>query len=149
LVDVGSSSQPQKKPGVLHSSAVLLVLVVLGLAWVVDVGSAQPHHPGVSQVVLDVCVLVGVWGCVVVCCKVVVVLSRQPNQPGVLHVDVELVVVVLVLVTVPDEVVVSSRHPHHPGVLQVSVRVLERVEVVVAVVLSLLCPSTSFHNGQS
>ena len=79
-----------------------------------------------------------------------VVLSRQPNHPGVLHVDVELVVVVmLVLVAVPEVEVVSSKQPHQPGVLQVSVRVLVRVDVDVAVVLWLLLPSTSFHSGQS
>lgn len=53
---------------------------------------------------------------------VVVVGSLQPNQPGVLQVEVELATdveeVVMVLV------VVLSRHPHHPGVLQVDVRVL-------------------------
>jgi len=45
---------------------------------------------------------------------VVVVSSLHPNQPGVLQVDVD-VVVVLVLVVV-EVVVVSSKHPHHPGV---------------------------------
>lgn len=49
---------------------------------------------------------------------VVVVSSLQPNQPGVLHVEVEVdVVVVVVAVVVAGEVVlVSSRQPHHPGV---------------------------------
>lgn len=54
---------------------------------------------------------------VVVRCEdvdVVVVSSKQPNQPGVLHVAVEVELVV---------VVVLSRQPHQPGVLQVSVRV--------------------------
>ncbi len=51
----------------------------------------------------------------------VVVGSLQPNQPGVLQVEVVL------LVEVEDEVVavlVLSRQPHHPGVWQVEVRVL-------------------------
>lgn len=70
----------------------------------------------------------------------VVVLSLQPNQPGVLHVEV---VVVGALVAVPlVEVVVSSRHPHHPGVLHVSVLVRIFVDdvfdVVVLVVVSEL-----------
>lgn len=145
-VDVGSSSQPQKRPGVLHSpelceNAELLVEVV------VVVGSLQPHQPGVAHSV-DVLavVLTGVEINVVVC---VVVSSLQPNQPGVLQVDVVVVVVVLVLVVVPDVVVVSSRHPHHPGVAHVSVRVFVRVDTDVAVVLWLLLPSTSFHDGQS
>jgi hypothetical protein len=44
--------------------------------------------------------------------------SLQPNHPGVLQVDVEdvVVVVVLLLVCVPELVVLSSKHPHHPGV---------------------------------
>jgi hypothetical protein len=50
--------------------------------------------------------------------------SLQPNQPGVLHVDVE---VVGLLCEVEEDVmvpvVVSSRQPHHPGVLHVSVLV--------------------------
>jgi len=52
---------------------------------------------------------------------VVVVGSLHPNQPGVLHVEVELVTEVkeeLLLV-----VVALSRQPHQPGVLQVEVRV--------------------------
>lgn len=58
-------------------------------------------------------------------------LSLQPNQPGVLHVDVDDVVVVLVVV-VAALVVDSSRQPHQPGVLQVSVRVrVLRVRVLV------------------
>lgn len=52
---------------------------------------------------------------------VVVVGSLHPNQPGVLQVEVVL------LMEVGDEVatvVVLSRQPHHPGVWQVEVRVL-------------------------
>lgn len=74
---------------------------------------------------------------------VVLVGSRQPNQPGSRH---ELVVVDVVgsavVVSVgagvgvrPDEVavvvVVGSLHPNHPGVLQVEVEVVEGSEVVV------------------
>jgi hypothetical protein len=57
---------------------------------------------------------------------VVVVGSLHPNQPGVLHVEVEVVEEVKVGLVVP---VVLSRHPHQPGVLQVEVRV--RVVVLV------------------
>lgn len=59
--------------------------------------------------------------------------SLQPNQPGVLHVDVEDVDVDFELVVVEPDVVDSSRQPHHPGVLHVSVlvRVLILVEVMV------------------
>lgn len=54
------------------------------------------------------------------------VLSLQPNHPGVSQ-----VVDVMIVVDVVDgpEVVLSSRHPHHPGVLHVSV--LVKVEVAV------------------
>lgn len=60
--------------------------------------------------------------------------SRQPNQPGVLHVDVEEeeVDVLVVLVFLPL-VVVSSRHPHQPGVLHVSVRVRVDLDIEVDV----------------
>lgn len=88
-----------------------------------------------------------------------VVLSLQPNQPGVLHVlvlDAEVGVMMgsvdVVVVVVAEAIVeVLSRHPHQPGVLQVSVLVLVRdvgaaVEVVVVVVL---VPSPNFHRKQS
>lgn len=60
-------------------------------------------------------------------------LSLQPNQPGVLQVDVdEVEVVFTVVVALP--VVDSSRQPHQPGVLHVSVRVrVLRVRVEVDV----------------
>jgi hypothetical protein len=77
---------------------------------------------------------------------VVVVSSLHPNQPGVLHVEV-VVVEVLVLVDVSD--VVSSRHPHQPGVLQVDVRVCILVEDVDVVLALLLLPMVSFQRGQS
>jgi hypothetical protein len=49
--------------------------------------------------------------------------SKHPNHPGVLQVEVDdLLVVVVVVVSVLE--VDSSRQPHHPGVLQVSVLVL-------------------------
>ena len=57
---------------------------------------------------------------------VVVVGSLQPNQPGVLHVELEVLDVLVVDVVVV--VVVSSRQPHHPGVWQVVVRVLVEVK---------------------
>lgn len=60
-------------------------------------------------------------------------LSLQPNHPGVLQVDVE-VVEVFVVVVVALSVVDSSKQPHQPGVLQVSVRVrVLRVSVEVDV----------------
>jgi len=55
--------------------------------------------------------------------------SLQPNQPGVLQVEVDVVVVDDDVVVVGPPVVLSSKQPHHPGVLQVSVRVLVDVEV--------------------
>lgn len=76
--------------------------------------------------------------------SVVVVGSLQPNQPGVLHVVVEVVVAV--------SVVLSSRHPHHPGVLQVDVLValVELVEVAVeVVVISEPLLRKNFHSSQS
>ena len=82
---------------------------------------------------------------------VIVVLSLQPNQPGVKQVVV-VVVRTSVDVLVPVVVVVSSKHPHQPllyvrntknsqsacvvetyGVLQVSVRVRLLVDVAVEV----------------
>jgi hypothetical protein len=96
-------------------------------------------HDEVEVGVDDVVVTVGAGAGVVVIVMVVevVVSSRQPNQPGVLHVDVDDVVVMVVLLC--DLVVDSSRHPHHPGVLQVSVLVrLDLVDVDVAVGFELL-----------
>lgn len=145
-VVVVSSLQPQIFPGVSQEVVddVEVVVVV-----VVVVGSLQPQNfPGVSQVVVDVgtdsvgevtgglvVVVVVVW-LVVVVDTVVVVLSLQPNQPGVLQVEVEEELLVVVVVTSPVVVVVSSRQPHQPGVLHVSVRVrvvvvLDGFEVVV------------------
>ena len=57
--------------------------------------------------------------------------SLQPNQPGVLHVDVDVDEVDVDFDVVDPVVVVSSRQPHHPGVLHVSVRV--RVLILVEV----------------
>ena len=74
---------------------------------------------------------------VIVMVVVEVVSSLQPNQPGVLHIEVDDVVVIVVLLCAL--VVDSSRHPHHPGVLHVSVRVrLDLVDVDVAVGFELL-----------
>jgi hypothetical protein len=112
-----------------------------------DVSSLQPNQPGVSHVV-DVKVVRGtvvrgaVLGGTVVRCveggvdvsegeitvglvdviSVVTVLSLQPNQPGVSHVVVA-VVLVVVGVSVLVAVVVSSKQPHHPGVSQAAVLV--------------------------
>jgi len=61
--------------------------------------------------------------------------SLQPNQPGVLQVDDDLVVVDVV---VESEVVVSSRQPHQPGVLHVEVRVVFVVKSEVVVVVALV-----------
>jgi hypothetical protein len=143
---VVSSLQPQKKPGVWHSTEV-------GEGVTGDVGSLQPHHPGVLQVVEEfedvVDVRVGIETEVLILAEEVVFSSLHPNHPGVLQVDVE-VVVVEVLVAVPVVVVVSSRHPHQPGVWHVDVRVLVFVEVDGGDgVVLLLLPVTSFHKGQS
>ena len=85
---------------------------------------------------------------------VVVTSSLQPNHPGVLHVDVE-VVDTDVEVAVPVVVSSSSRQPHHPGVLQVSVlvrvlvAVLEIVVIVAVVVGSVPLLSKKDHEKQS
>jgi len=93
LLDVEVASlQPQIAPGVAH---------VVDEAKVEDVvGSLQPpKNPGLVQVVVgfgvgwEVVVAVGMREDLLV----VVTSSLQPNQPGVLHVEVEDVVVVLVL----------------------------------------------------
>ena len=156
------SQQPQKKPGVWHvlvdvasgqSGCSHVVVAGSDESWssvvvVVDVVSSQQPQkcPGVLQmdeemvempmvVVLSLqpnhpgVLQVDVDVVVVVgsVVVVVVVLSQQPNQPGVLHVDVEVDVVVE---TEVGPVVVVSKHPHQPGVSHVSVRVRVRVEVV-------------------
>ena len=127
------------------------------VARVIVLGSLQPNQPGVLQLVdvlasgVEVTVGEGVMIVVVVVVVVVVVISSlQPNQPGVLHVEVDVVVVGGVVVGVtPVAVVVSSRHPHHPGVLHVDVLVCTLVVDVTDVVVVVLLPVTSFHNGQS
>lgn len=114
---------------------------------VVSSSSQQPHHlPGVSQVVVGVAdvvvvVVVVVMADVEVIVLVVVVLSLHPNQPGVLQVDVEDELDVVVGVT-PE--VVLSRQPHHPGVLQVDVRVRVRVVVVEVAVVVVSVPLLSY-----
>jgi hypothetical protein len=71
--------------------------------------------------------------------------SLQPNQPGVSHVVVEVVVVVVSVVVIVVTslvldvdvlfvVVDSSKHPHQPGVLHVDVLVVVLVLVLVLVV---------------
>jgi hypothetical protein len=98
-------------------------------------------------------VLVGVelTGSVLVTSVVVVVLSLQPNQPGVSQVEVE---VDVVMVLVAGTLVVSSKQPHQPGVWQVEVLVLVLVEVgtddvVVVVIGSVPLLSYIFHWAQS
>ena len=115
-------------------------------------GSLQPNHPGVLQLgeVLAGGVKVIVGEGVTIVVVVVIISSLHPNHPGVLHVEVDVVVVEGVVVGVtPEVVVVSSRHPHHPGVLHVDVLVGTLVVDVIDVVVVVLLPVTSFHNGQS
>lgn len=79
----------------------------------------------------------------------VVVGSLQPNQPGVLHVDVVVLVVLSSVVVVVE--VDSSRHPHHPGVWQVVVlvKVGDVVLALVVVVVSEPLLRKYFHSTQS
>ena len=78
--------------------------------------------------------------------EVVVVGSLHPNQPGVLHVDVELDDVLVVR----PEVVVSSKQPHQPGVLHVSVLVrVDDEELLELVIGSLELLSKNFQLKQS
>ena len=83
---------------------------------------------------------------------VLIVSSLQPSQPGVLHVELDDVVVVVV--SVPVVVVVSSRHPDQPGVLHVAVRVfvldvLSLLVVLIVEVISLPLLSKYFQLKQS
>lgn len=92
--------------------------------------SQQPkNNPGVSQVVVFP-VLVAVWLGVLVDEDVVISSSSHPNQPGVLHValvDVGVMVVFDVDVGVGRAVVVvtvtltSLLHPNQPGLAQLVV----------------------------
>jgi hypothetical protein len=78
--------------------------------------------PGAALVVVTVLVSVVVTG------------SLHPNHPGVLQVDDDVEVELLVTVVV----VLSSKHPHHPGVLHVSVRarvVVDELELDIVVVV--------------
>lgn len=144
---VGSSRHLQKSPGVLQVEDVgveAVMPVVVGL-----VGSRQPNHPRSWHVVDDV----GVGSVVVAVgagvAPVVVVGSLQPNQPGVLQVEVVVVVSDTVVVVV---VVVGSRQPHQPGVLHVEVllgEVVVLVVVVVVVVVSDPLLRKNFHSSQS
>jgi hypothetical protein len=148
FVGVGFTSlQPQKTPGVSHIDDVVSGVV----ATVVGVGSRHPpKNPllwHVVELVGDVIVAVGFD--VLLFVVVVVTSSLHPNQPGVLQVEVEVVVMLLLVDVLPEVVVVSSKHPHHPGVWQVEVRVCDRVVEVGTVVAVLLFPVTSFHSGQS
>jgi len=152
-----------------------VIMWVVGLDVKAEVWSLQPHIcPGVWQLV-DICRFVDVAVASISEVVVVVVidvfdfLSLQPNQPGVLHVDVVVVVFVEVIVTVlvtiasvvevgssvsvvVSVVVVWSRHPHQPGVLHVFVRLVvvkEDVEVEMRVVLVVKLVFTNFHAAQS
>jgi hypothetical protein len=122
------------------------------LIFVLEGGSSPsrqpPNQPGYWQDDVDVgedevVVTVGAGAGVVECDVLDVVFSPlsslQPNQPGVLHVEVDDVEVVFDVVVL-EPVVVSSRQPHHPGVLHVSVlvRVLILVEVEVEVGFDVL-----------
>jgi hypothetical protein len=111
----------------------------------VDVASSRhpQNRPGVSQVVLEVVEVV----VVVVVTSSVVVLSLQPNQPGVSHVEVVDVDVEVVVVSSGVVVVDLSRQPHHPGVshVVVLVRVLDDVDSPDVVVVSVLLLSYIFH----
>jgi len=135
LAGSSPSRQPPNQPGYRHED------VDVGVDHVVVAVGA-----GAVRLVRD--------GELVVVVVVVVVddSSRQPNQPGVMHVDVDRVDVLLVL---PSPLLVdSSRQPHHPGVLHVSVRVREDRDVevlvgllarVVVVVVSVPLLSKYFH----
>jgi len=140
-----------------------------GDAGAVTEASLQPKKPGVWQVLVlvgcgEVVVGAGAGLGVVMMVEVeedevvvVVVGSLHPNQPGVLHVDVneELLLLVelleLEVVVVADVVDDSSRHPHHPGVLHVSVLVLVELVVVLVVVVEGSVPllSKNFQSTQS
>lgn len=79
MVEEGSGECPNDS---LLSEAVCVTLVDPSL---------QPNHPGVSHDVEELD-----W--LDVDCSVVIVVSRQPHQPGVLHVSVRVRVRVLALV---------------------------------------------------
>jgi len=103
-----TSLHPQKCPGVWQ--------VGDDEADEVVVGSLQrPKYPGEWHVIVLVGEVILAVGTDVEILLVVVTSSLQPNQPGVLQVEVEVVVVVDDVV-VTEVVVVSSRHPHQPGV---------------------------------
>jgi hypothetical protein len=112
------SRQPPNQPGYWHDD--------------VDVGE--------DKVVVKVGAGTGVVECDVLDVVFSPLSSLQPNQPGVLHVEVDDVEVVFDVVDLEPVVVVSSRQPHHPGVLHVSVlvRVLILVEVEVEVGFDVL-----------
>lgn len=85
IIDEVDWSLHQKRPGVLQSSVIVDELDVVD----VGLGSLQPNHPGVLQVLVDELVFFAVVVAVGVCellLLVVVVSSLHPNQPGVLQV---------------------------------------------------------------
>jgi hypothetical protein len=82
-----------------------------GIEVVVGSSRQRPNQPGVSQGVVVVVVVVVVVLDDVEVVVVVVVSSKQPHQPGVLHVDVDVLVfvadVVVVRVVVGRELLLS------------------------------------------
>lgn len=101
--------------GAVGGGLVVVVIDGAGVAFAADELEEEEE-----EVVVDVVVVVG---------------SLHPNQPGVSHVEVVVVLVDVVVVSSLVVVVVSSRQPHHPGVSQVDVRVVEVVELVEEVVV--------------
>lgn len=119
-----------KKPSDVQVVVEAVLEAIDVLTRVLDGGSSpskqSPNHPGYlhdvvvgREVVVNVAVGTGRAMCDVVFSSSP---SLHPNQPGVLQVDVDDVVVVDVFFVAV--VVGSSRQPHQPGVLQVSVLVL-------------------------
>jgi hypothetical protein len=139
LFDLSRQIRPNQPSCVQLVTAVGVGMPLLVFSLVFAGGSSPsrhpPNQPGYSHEEVDVgfedvVVAVGA-GLGVVLCEdeddVVVFLSPlsslQPNQPGVLHVDVEDDEEDDVFDEVLVPVVDSSRQPHQPGVLHVSVRV--------------------------
>jgi len=106
--------------------------------------SLQPHQPGkVQELVAEIVAVLSVVA-------VVVDGSLHPNQPGVSHVEVE---VIGMLVVIDGRPVVDggSRQPHQPGVLHVSVLVCVKdvVDALELVVVLELLLSKYFQSKQS
>jgi hypothetical protein len=100
IVVGGCSSDEVEEYCVRYSVCVIVAACKLdGIKVVVGSSRQRPNQPGVSQGVVVVVVVVVVLDDVEVVVAIVVS-SKQPHQPGVLHVDVR------VLVFVADAVVV-------------------------------------------